>query len=63
MSAEDLAEFAANEAAYRELLASLSEARRAARQGGPPSAHERHRRRGRIPVRERVELLLDAGSP
>lgn len=63
MSAAALAEFAANDAAYRELLASLAGARRAAWQGGPPAAHERHRQRGRIPVRERIELLLDPGSP
>ena len=53
----------ANAQAYRQALASLHEARQAAWQGGSPTAHERHRQRGRIPVRERIELLLDAGSP
>jgi 3-methylcrotonyl-CoA carboxylase beta subunit len=57
------AEFEANKAAYEELLVSLHEARRAAWQGGSPVSHERHRQRGRIPVRERIEILLDPGSP
>jgi 3-methylcrotonyl-CoA carboxylase beta subunit len=52
-----------NEGAYRELLASLFEARGQAWQGGPPATHERHMQRGRILVRDRIELLLDAGSP
>jgi 3-methylcrotonyl-CoA carboxylase beta subunit len=59
----DTTEFEANAAAYRDILASLHDARAKAWQGGPPAAHERHRQRGRIPVRERIEILLDAGSP
>ncbi len=31
--------------------------------GGPPATHERHRQRGRLLVRERIEVLLDPGSP
>lgn len=56
-------EFQANEAAYQQLLASLREARQQAWMGGPPATHERHRQRGRLLVRERIEVLLDAGSP
>jgi 3-methylcrotonyl-CoA carboxylase beta subunit len=32
-------------------------------QGGGKALVERHRARGKIPVRDRVDLLLDAGSP
>jgi 3-methylcrotonyl-CoA carboxylase beta subunit len=39
------------------------EARQQAWMGGPPATHERHRQRGRLLVRERIEVLLDAGSP
>jgi acetyl-CoA carboxylase carboxyltransferase component len=34
-----------------------------AAQGGGPKALERHRSRGKLPVRERVSLLLDPDSP
>jgi acetyl-CoA carboxylase carboxyltransferase component len=33
------------------------------RQGGGPSGHERQRRLGRLPVRQRLGLLLDPGAP
>jgi len=33
------------------------------RAGGGPAGHERQRRLGRLPVRERLGLLLDAGAP
>jgi 3-methylcrotonyl-CoA carboxylase beta subunit len=59
----DTAQTPSNARAYEALLESLRGARRAAWQGGPEAAHERHRQRGRIPVRERIALLLDAGSP
>jgi acetyl-CoA carboxylase carboxyltransferase component len=35
----------------------------AARQGGGARAVERHRQQGKLPVRERVDTLLDPGSP
>src|SRR5688500_3216776 len=33
------------------------------RQGGGPKYVERHRAQGKLPVRERIDKLLDAGSP
>jgi 3-methylcrotonyl-CoA carboxylase beta subunit len=55
-------EFAANVAAYEGLLKELRAAERAARAGGGEKARERHQGRGKLPVRERVELLLDPGT-
>src|SRR5687767_15266160 len=43
-------------AEYRERLAQV-------RQGGGPRYLERHREQGKLPVRERIEQLLDPGSP
>ncbi|MBH1963885.1 MAG: methylcrotonoyl-CoA carboxylase, partial [Comamonadaceae bacterium] len=59
----DAEEHAANEAAYRELLADLHVARRAAWLGGPQATRDKHIQRGRLLVRERIAILLDAGSP
>ncbi|MCO5120690.1 MAG: methylcrotonoyl-CoA carboxylase [Burkholderiaceae bacterium] len=56
-------EIEANERAYRRLLEDLFEARRRAWLGGSESARTRHRERNRLLVRERIELLLDEGSP
>jgi acetyl-CoA carboxylase carboxyltransferase component len=47
-----------NDALTRELRARLEEARA----GGPPAARERHRARGKLLVRERLERLLDPGT-
>ncbi|TFZ08815.1 acyl-CoA carboxylase subunit beta [Ramlibacter humi] len=52
-----------NEAAYRELLSSLAQARQQAWLGGPEPIRQKHRQRGRLLVRERIDLLLDPGSP
>ncbi|MGE0359659.1 MAG: carboxyl transferase domain-containing protein [Vicinamibacterales bacterium] len=41
---------------YRERLARV-------REGGGPKYIERHRAQGKLPVRERLDLLLDPGSP
>ena len=35
----------------------------AARLGGGPKALERHQAQGKLPVRERIDALLDEGSP
>jgi 3-methylcrotonyl-CoA carboxylase beta subunit len=58
-----LNEAAVNEAAYRELLADLFQARQQARLGGPQTARDKHIARGKMLVRERIDALLDAGSP
>ena len=41
---------------YRARLATV-------REGGGPKYIERHRAQGKLPVRERLDLLLDPGSP
>jgi 3-methylcrotonyl-CoA carboxylase beta subunit len=57
------AEFGANRAAMQTLVADLRrESARIAR-GGSPAAIERHRARGRLVARERIDLLLDPGAP
>ena len=33
------------------------------KQGGPPHAIEKHKKRGKLTVRERLDLLLDPGTP
>ena len=59
-----LAERAAeNRAALLERLAELDEQRALANLGGSESALARHRKRGKLTVRERIELLLDRDSP
>ncbi len=55
--------FAANEAAHRALLDDLDVELERARAGGGPVAAERHRTRGKLLARERVQQLLDPGAP
>ncbi|HLI23680.1 MAG TPA: carboxyl transferase domain-containing protein, partial [Acidimicrobiales bacterium] len=55
--------FAANREAVTAMLAELEELLAAAAAGGGPEATARHRSRGKLPVRERVALLLDPDSP
>ena len=52
-----------NRAAQLAALAELDEQLAAARAGGGPRYAERHRARGRLLVRERIELLLDRDAP
>ncbi|MFA7438271.1 acyl-CoA carboxylase subunit beta [Castellaniella sp.] len=52
-----------NERAYRRLLDELFEARQAAWMGGSDATRKKHLKRHRILVRDRIELLLDEGSP
>ncbi|MGE5115721.1 MAG: acyl-CoA carboxylase subunit beta [Betaproteobacteria bacterium] len=54
---------ALNEAAYRERLDDLAARRAAARAGGGEKAQALHRSRGKLTVRERIDALLDPGSP
>ena len=53
----------ANREALLQLLAELDEQLAKVNGGGGPKYVERHHRRGKLPVRERVELLLDRDSP
>lgn len=56
-------DFRANEAHFRNRIARLHELRAQQRAGGPESARERHVKKGKLLPRERVERLLDPGSP
>ena len=56
-------EFRANHAQMRRLVSELSTHLATARQGGGERSLARHREQGKLPVRERVEGLLDDGSP
>ena len=57
------ASFEANEAAQRALVKELREKLATAALGGPEKSRERHVARGKLLPRERVDLLLDEGSP
>ncbi|MDC7120182.1 methylcrotonoyl-CoA carboxylase [Cellulomonas fimi] len=54
---------AANAAAQRALVADLRDRLATAALGGPPAARERHVARGKLLTRERIDVLLDEGSP
>jgi acetyl-CoA carboxylase carboxyltransferase component len=55
--------FKTNQERMRELVAELRERTERARQGGGPKYLQRHREQGKMPVRERIDRLIDAGSP
>jgi 3-methylcrotonyl-CoA carboxylase beta subunit len=55
--------FRANAAAMQALVSDLRAKVEGISQGGGEHARERHVARGKLPVRERIRLLLDAGSP
>jgi len=55
--------YEANAAAHRKLLEDLRERLARARAGGGARAAERHQARGKLLARDRVQRLLDAGSP
>ena len=57
------AEFAANRATMQALAAEYQVRRAEAAEGGPATARERHRSRGKLLPRERLSRLLDAGAP
>jgi 3-methylcrotonyl-CoA carboxylase beta subunit/propionyl-CoA carboxylase len=54
--------FKANAEHLRALVAELQARTVQARQGGGPRYLERHRAQGKLPVRERIERLLDRGT-
>jgi acetyl-CoA carboxylase carboxyltransferase component len=56
-------EFRANHRALTTLVAELDERLAAVRAGGGPRYLARHREQGKLFVRDRVDRLLDAGSP
>ena len=56
-------EFAANVAAMNEKLAEVGEEFRKVLDGGGEKYVERHRKRGKLLARERIELLIDEDSP
>ncbi len=53
----------ANETHHRALAADLVERLAAVAAGGPESARERHLSRGKLLPRERIDTLIDPGSP
>ena len=59
----DSQEFRDNHARMTELVNQLRDRVTVCRQGGGPRYLERHREQGKLPVRERIDLLLDPGSP
>jgi 3-methylcrotonyl-CoA carboxylase beta subunit len=57
------AAFAANEAHHRALAEELRARLARIREGGSAAARKRHAERGRLLVRERIERVLDPGTP
>jgi acetyl-CoA carboxylase carboxyltransferase component len=55
--------YAANREAMLERVADLAAQQATALAGGGPKAVERHRRRGKLTARERIESLIDPDSP
>jgi acetyl-CoA carboxylase carboxyltransferase component len=55
--------FKTNQERMRQLVAELRERTERARQGGGPKYLQRHREQGKLPVRERIDRLIDPGSP
>jgi 3-methylcrotonyl-CoA carboxylase beta subunit/propionyl-CoA carboxylase len=55
--------FRGNHQRMASLVAELRARTAAAREGGGARYLERHREQGKLPVRERIDKLLDAGSP
>src|SRR5580700_3462396 len=56
-------QFEANAGVMQALVAQLRERTQSVSQGGSQSARERHCARGKLLVRDRIELLLDPGAP
>src|SRR6478735_3048285 len=55
--------FVANDGAQRALVSGLRDHLRTAALGGPQRSRERHVARGKLLPRERIDALLDDGSP
>lgn len=56
-------EFRQNREAYRKLMDTYRERLAAVRQGGPEPAVRRHKERGKLLARERIDLLVDRNTP
>jgi 3-methylcrotonyl-CoA carboxylase beta subunit len=59
----DSPEFQANQSRMSQLVAELRERLARVRLGGGERSLQRHRELGKLPVRDRIERLLDPGSP
>jgi 3-methylcrotonyl-CoA carboxylase beta subunit/propionyl-CoA carboxylase len=59
----DSPEFADNALRMTQLVEQLRQRITAVHQGGGPKYLQRHREQGKLPVRERIDKLLDGGSP
>jgi acetyl-CoA carboxylase carboxyltransferase component len=59
----DTPEFAANAGRMRALVAELRARHDRVRAGGGPKYLERHRQLGKLPARDRIAQLIDAGTP
>ncbi len=57
------AAYRANAKAARALVANLDRKLKAIAQGGGKEARDKHVKRGKLPVRERIRRLLDPGAP
>src|SRR5258706_10504216 len=55
--------FKTNRDRMQQLVAQLRARLAGVRQGGGPKYLQRHREQGKLPVRERVNRLIDPGSP
>src|SRR3712207_4999317 len=55
-------EFKRNAEAYEELLEELRDRTEETRRGGGEKARKRHEERGKLPVRDRIDLLLDPNT-
>ena len=56
-------EFERNRSAYSGLIETLRERHRQVLKGGGEKLQRRHRERGKIPVRDRIDHLIDPLSP
>ena len=56
-------DFRANRDRMARLVAELRDRAATAREGGGAKYLQRHREQGKLPVRERIDRLLDPGSP
>jgi acetyl-CoA carboxylase carboxyltransferase component len=59
----DSSQFSSNAAHHRALSAELRERLEHVRRGGGPKSRKRHEEQGKLFVRQRIERLLDPGSP